>query len=300
MQKAVIVYNPKSRNAPKTERLEALAAEYAPHGWEIVLRRTEAPQHAVDIAGDCAHQGIDAVFACGGDGTINEVVNGLAGSQTALGVIRGGMGNVFAKEVGVSRDPSQAVRVLLEGKRRRFDVGRVNGRAFLLMAGVGFDAAVVRAVPGGPKRLLGSTSYALWGLWQAAGAYRPRKVSLRIDGEEREARLYWLLLGNTRSYGGILNVTSEAFVNDGWLDTYVFEGGSPAWIASTALRLASRRQAGGRGVSFHHVRDLEVLTPGLPVQIDGEHCGETPARFTTEPNAVDILLPAGRGLELFL
>jgi YegS/Rv2252/BmrU family lipid kinase len=297
MERARIVYNPNARNAPSRERLQAAARAVAP-AWNIDLVATQAAGHAIELARAAVQDGLSAVFACGGDGTVNEVVNGLAGTQCALGVLRGGMGDVFAKEVGIPKQVERALTMQLNGDRRRFDLGRAGDRYFLLMAGIGFDAEVVRRVPDGAKRRLGSTSYALWAT-KLAFRHRAGRVQLSVDGVSRESELFWALLGNTRSYGGIIDITSEARVDDGLLDAYVFEGHGLAWEAATLAKLALRKQDGSRGVTFRRVRDLSIDTPGLAVQADGEYLGETPMRFCVEASALDVLLPRGRGLELF-
>ncbi len=297
MERARIVYNRFARNAPSIQRLQAAATAAAP-AWQVEIFNTDAPGHATRLAREAAESGAGAVFACGGDGTVNEVVNGLAGTPTALGVLRGGMGDVFGREISISRDPETALLAQLDGDRRRFDLGLVNDRHFLLMAGVGIDAAVVRAVPDAWKRRLGSTSYALWAT-RLLLHYRPEKVALTIDGVRRSVELAWLLLGNTRSYGGIARIASDALVDDGLLDAYLFEGHGVFWEALTALKLALRRHHGARGVSFHRPRQLIIETPGLPVQADGEYVGETPVTFSVDPQALDVLLPAGHGRELF-
>lgn len=297
MERALIVYNRVARNAPPIDRVQTAASAAAPD-WQVEILVTDGPGHATQLARDAATGGAGAVFACGGDGTVNEVANGLAGSQTALGVLRGGMGDVFAREVGISRRVEVALPSQLDGDRRRFDLGLVGDRHFLLMAGVGIDAEVVRAVPDAWKRRLGSTSYALWAV-KILLRYRPRPVQLTIDGEARQAELGWLLLGNTRSYGHVARITAEALVDDGLLDAYVFEGRGLRWEALTALRLALRHHHGAPGVSFHRVSRLEIETPGLAVQADGEYIGETPMTFAVEPAALDVLLPAGHGRELF-
>jgi YegS/Rv2252/BmrU family lipid kinase len=298
MQRAVIVLNPASRNAPPMSRLQAAARPFAAEGWQIETHATRAPGHAVELAREAAASGASVVFSCGGDGTINEVLNGIAGTASALGVLRGGMGDVFGKEAGIPRPPEQALRVLVDGERRRFDLGRADHRYFLVMAGVGFDADVVRAVPGLPKKLLGSTSYVLWGAAVIA-RYRPRDVRLRIDGEEMDAHLYWLLLGNTRSYGGVINIAGHARADDGRLDAFLFEGSGIRRIAATSARILRHRLHGAPGVTNRAVEQLEVLTEGLPVQIDGEYIGLTPMRFSVAPAAVDILLPRGAVPHLF-
>jgi YegS/Rv2252/BmrU family lipid kinase len=297
VEKGLIVYNPRARNAPALGRLLAAAQSVAP-AWQIDVVETEAAGHGVTLAREAASSGASVVFACGGDGTINEVVNGLAGTSCALGVLRGGMGDVFAKEVGIPKQPERALALQLDGERRRFDLGTAGERCFLLMAGVGFDAEVVRRVPESAKQRLGSTSYALWGARQLM-AYRPKRVEMEIDGQRRQADLFWALLGNTRSYGGIFDITSEALVDDGLLEVYVFDGRGAGWEALTAARLVTRRLAGAKGVSFQRVRELSIETAGLAVQVDGEYLGETPMRFGVQPAALDVLLPRGRGRELF-
>jgi len=298
MQRAVIVLNPKSRNAPPRPVLEAAARTLQPDGWQIDIRSTEAPRHAAELAREAAGEGASVVFACGGDGTINEVTNGLAHTESALGVLRGGMGDVFGREVGVPRDPEAALRILLDGERHRVDLGLAGERYFLLMAGIGFDADVVQAVPSLPKRLLGSTSYGLWGAYVMA-RYRSRNVILKVDGVEQELRLYWLLLGNTRSYGGIIQIASGAIVDDGLLDAYVFEGRGVGRLIRTAARIVRHHVEGGAGIIFQRVQSLEIISRGLSVQVDGEYLGETPMRFSVAPAALDVLLPKGAAPHLF-
>jgi YegS/Rv2252/BmrU family lipid kinase len=296
LERAVIIYNPNARNAPKTERLKSAADLYRIHGWQIDLLPTEAAGHATLLAREAAEAGTPVIFSCGGDGTLNEVVNGTVHTPAHVSVIRGGTGNVFAKEINVGRTPEKALRVLIEGEEGRFDLGKANDRYFLLMCGIGFDASVVGKVPTRPKRLLGTTSYVLWGMAEAT-RYRGKPVRIRLgDDEEQEIDLYWLLLGNTRSYGGVLNITHEAIADDGLLDAYLFAGSRLP--ITTAARLAMQRQDGAPGVSFQRIQELEILTPGIPVQADGEYFGETPMTFTVEKQAVTFLMPPGQGRQL--
>ncbi|HLF76842.1 MAG TPA: diacylglycerol kinase family protein [Dehalococcoidia bacterium] len=298
MRKAAVIYNPAARTAPKRQRLHDAAASLEPDGWQVELLATEAAGHATQLAREAAAAGAEVVFACGGDGTINEVVNGLVHSQTALGALRAGMGNVFVKEIGMPRAPAAALRVLLDGELRRFDLGLANGRYFLLMASIGIDANVVKRVPNKTKRLLGSISYELYGLLELVN-YKPQLTTLKFDGQTWQGDLFWALFGNTRSYGGVLNITSRALVDDGLLDAYVFEGQGPGWVASTLLRVIGGRHEGASGVSYVQAREIEVETPGLPVQADGEYFGQTPMRFSVVPAALDVLLPRGKAERLF-
>ncbi len=274
-------------------------APYAQRGWQIDLEFTRAPGHGIQLAREATASGVDTVIACGGDGTLNEVINGLAGSETRLALLRAGTGNVFAKEVGVPRDLEEALSVLVDGEERRFDLGLAGGRYFLLMCGIGIDAEIVRRVPSSPKRLLGTAIYGLWGM-VVLPIFRPRRVSLKVDGEEdaHDVDLSWLLLGNTRSYGGVIDITSHAVADDGLLDAYIFAGNSYHWAASTVMRVALKRQKHAPGIYTRRLREIEILTPGLPVQADGEYIGRTPIKVSVVPRALSILLPSGRRQQL--
>lgn len=268
-------------------------------GWLVDLQATERPGHASALAAQAVRAGSRLVFACGGDGTVNEVVNGLAGTGVALGVLRGGMGNVFAKEIGVPRNPGRALLAQIEGEERVCDLGLAGGRYFLLMAGIGLDASVVRMVPDDWKRRLGSTSYALYGLPQAF-RYTQGQVTISLDGKSEEVSPFvWMLLANTRSYGGVLDVAGRATVDDGLLDAYVFRGAGPAWTLAMAARLLLRRHAEAQDVSFNRVSQAALETPGLPVQVDGEYLGETPMNFSVAAGALRVRLPKGKGTKLF-
>jgi diacylglycerol kinase family enzyme len=107
------------------------------------------------------------------------------------------------------------------------------------------------------------------------------------------------MLSNTRSYGGVIRIASNALVDDGLLDAYIFEARNPLRLATTATRLARHRFEGSPDITEARIRELEVLTPGLRVQIDGEYIGETPVRFTVAPAALDILLPPAAAPSLF-
>jgi YegS/Rv2252/BmrU family lipid kinase len=306
VKRASIVYNPKARNAPSHQRLLDAAAVQAMRGWEVTVAATEAPMHAVELAREAVLAGSEVVLACGGDGTLNEVINGIVGSDVTLGVLRAGTGNVFGKEVHVPRPIEDALAVLSRGQVYRFDLGYAEGegvvggspgdggprRHFLCMAGIGFDGAVVRDVPATPKRLLGTTSYVIWGAAEAL-RFKGRPVEVTIDGDAAHVDLYWALLGNTRSYGGVANVALEAVADDGALDVYLFSGKGMTSIVRLGALIALRRHQRASGVAYRKGREVEIRSPGLQVQADGEYFGETPMGFGVVQRAIKVLLMPG-------
>jgi YegS/Rv2252/BmrU family lipid kinase len=305
-KRALFVVNPAARGAPPIERLRA--AIDGLEGWETSLETTTGPGHATELARSAAERGLDVVVACGGDGTVNEVANGLAGSATALAAVPGGTANVWAKEMRLPRDPSAAVRLLSDGEIRTVDLGRASAirgsasgggdRYFLLMAGVGFDAAIVRRVSGALKRRLGAAAYLLQGL-RCVLSHRAVAADLRADGKPQPDGLYWLLLGNTRSYAGVLNITHQAKVDDGRLDLCLLQRGGLLRFVWLALWVLLRRHHRRAGVLYRKVESLEVRTPGLPVQVDGEYLTETPLRFEVVAGALRVVVPRGLRSPLF-
>ncbi len=267
-------------------------------GWETSLEVTEGPGHATELARAAAGRALDAAVACGGDGTVNEVANGLVRSPTALAVVRGGTANVWAKEAHLPKSIDAAVRVVEDGETRTIDLGRAGDRYFLLMSGVGFDAAIVRAVADGLKRQLGAAAYLVSGL-RLGLTYGARETDLLADGEPLSGPLYWLLLGNTRNYAGVIDLTHRALVDDGELDLLVLRRGGLlrlGWLLPWALL---RRHDGRAHVVYRRVTSLEVRTPGLPVQVDGEYLTETPMRFEAASAALRVLVPRGLRSGLF-
>lgn len=296
--------NPTARGAPSLKKLQECLLWLEQQGWDAALTLTEERGHATSLARDAAGKGTDVVVACGGDGTVNEVTNGLAGSGSALAVIPGGTANVWAKEVRIPRNPLRAVRLLAEGEVRRLDLGLVRFHAggeryFLLMAGVGLDGHIVGMVPERLKRRLGAAAYVVHGLREAL-RYRSTRTTLAIDGSPLEVELNWLLAGNTRSYGGVVNVARQACADDGLLDVYVFQGHGVRRMFAHGLRILARAHERAPGVAYVRAKDIELAEPcALPVQVDGEFVGLAPLTISIAPAALSVVVPAGVRSPLF-
>jgi len=303
-QRALLLVNPVARGSPPLAKLRLATAWLEAQGWGAKLVLTEQKGHAVELAAEAAADGYDVVVAGGGDGTINEVANGLATSDTALAVIRGGTANVWAKEVKIPRDPLKAVRLLVDGQRRRIDLGVAEAAAggqryFLLMAGVGLDGYVVSRIPEDLKQRLGATAYVLHGLREGL-RYRCRDTTLIIDGESVTVPLYWLLASNTRSYGGVINVAHRAVADDGLLDVYVFQGHGIRQALLHGLRVVSRRQDGAAKVAHRRARRIELPgPPDLEAQVDGDSLGFVPRVLRVAPAALTVVVPSTLKSPLF-
>jgi YegS/Rv2252/BmrU family lipid kinase len=263
-------------------------------GWSVDLVQTDHAGHATELARQAVARGYHLAIGCGGDGTLNEIVQGLAGSQTALGIIPMGTANVLAREMGLPLDPVKAAEVLLAGHVRVVDVGWAADRAFVMMAGIGFDATVVREVqeaPHRPHRWLKAPLLVI-GTVRRLFTYEGTYMHLTLDGTTERGRVMMVVVGNIRSYGGVLQITHEAYWDDGLLDVVVFYSGSLLVRLGNMVSVMLRRHKKRQGVAYHRVRTVRIWTPHpCPVQVDGDIVGETPMSFTIAPRALRVVLP---------
>jgi YegS/Rv2252/BmrU family lipid kinase len=290
--RTVIVFNPAAGNAGSLQGdLEDCCELLSGYGWSVELWPTASPGDGTRLARAAAEQGYDAVIAAGGDGTINEIVNGLAGSPTALGVLPVGTVNVWAREIGLPLQPRATTEALLKTQVRSIDLGRAGERYFLLMAGVGFDAAVVNEVRGEEKRRLGALAYVLRAI-ELSRRFRGTRARLRLDETVLRRRVLLVVLGNTQLYAGVLKITPRARIDDGLLDVCIIKGNTLLDAPLRLLSIVLQRHSVDRKLEYHRARTIRIeARPALPVQVDGELIGQTPMTIEAVPLALRVLLP---------
>ena len=296
---------------------EALAAR---HDLEVVL--TAARGHATELAAEAAADGRDAVVVLGGDGTLNEAANGLAGTPTALAVMPGGSTNVFARTIGVLPDPVDATGQLLEtlqvwderrdgyeAVRRRVGMGVVNGRRFLLHLGVGFDAAVIDRVErrGVLKRYAGHPVFVLAAVQTVVRGYDRRRPRFRIEtGQDGLEDGYFAVFLNSDPYTYLgrrpLHLAPGADLDSG-LSVVAFT----ALGARSLLGVAGRALGSGRRVARHPkvwarqgLAAAEVWAHAgagpVPYQVDGDYLGMADhLALAHTPGVLDLMVPAAPG-----
>ncbi|UCH86280.1 MAG: diacylglycerol kinase family lipid kinase [Dehalococcoidia bacterium] len=304
MQSATVIVNPVAPNLPSRRHLREAAYWLHSQGWQAEWALTRSSGDAIAMAARAAQEGRSLVVICGGDGTLNEAANGLAGSETALAVIPAGTANVWAKEVGIPRQPIAALEVAIRGQARRIDLGRASSpsgeeeRYFFMMAGLGLDGSIAASLPVNVKRYLGAATYGIMAIGQSL-TYRGQRVKLIVDGEPLETRLLMMVVGNTRHYAGVTQVTPRAYVDDGLLDACIFQGRHTLDIIFHTLRVAAQAHLRASPVLYRRVRRLEVRseTP-LPVQLDGDFYPGYPTVFEVVPAALTMMVSQKR-LPLF-
>jgi YegS/Rv2252/BmrU family lipid kinase len=263
-------------------------------GWSVELRETSGPGDASALARQAVEEGRDVVLVAGGDGTINEAVQAVAGSETALGSLPYGTVNVWARELELPLQAEQAARALVAGRIEPIDLGVAGDRYFLLMAGIGFDGAIVRKARAIEryKNRFGVLPYVASGL-TTAPFYRGADFELRYDGIIRRVQAHMLVVGNTRLYGGRFRITPKAVANDGWLDLCIIKGRGPLSLARQSLPLLLSGSIKFSDVEMLRVRDIMIdADVSQPLQLDGELGGETPAQIRVAPKALRAIIPS--------
>jgi len=297
--RARIIANPRSGSGHHRQSLRQAVDILRAHGWEIELRFTDGPGAARHLAHEAVLAGVDVVIAAGGDGTINEIIQALAGTYTALGVLPMGTINVWAREMDIPLAIKEAVQVLLHGQRRRIDLGIANGRYFLLMAGVGLDAEVTRTIEHHRLKRWGLLAYGLVALRLSIN-YRGARVRLAMNGRQIRTRILQIVIGNTRLYAGAFHFTGQALCDDGLLDVCIIRRQGFLSRLHVVFNALQHHPHLGPRVTVERCEQLYLDAPQrLPVQLDGEPAGTTPLECHVVPATLDVLVPATAPASLF-
>jgi YegS/Rv2252/BmrU family lipid kinase len=273
------------------------------HGLRFEHDMTEAPGHAIELAREAAGNGYDTVVSVGGDGTINEVVNGLYASgnirSAALGIVSTGTGSDYIRTIGVSRRSEEACRSFLQPKKRAVDLGVVeyteNGkkreRLFVNFAGFGFDAEIVRRVTRQFKALGSLPSYLL-GVLTTLVAYRNKDISLKVDGEPIDKRVCTVIMNNGKYGGGGMFTAPGADLSDGLLDVLIVGDMSKPDLLRSLPRIYKGTHLTHPKVTLIKGKEVEVesLNGRMQLQADGELLGEVPARFRVLPSLLNVIV----------
>jgi diacylglycerol kinase (ATP) len=236
------------------------------------------------------------VIAIGGDGTINEVIQELAGSETALGVIPSGTVNVWAREVGIPLDYAGAREVLVSGQTRRIDLGKINDDYFLLMVGIGIDGEVTHAVEKKTAKRFGVLGYLLIGTWLSLG-YPAFRAILQMDDQIIKTTPIQIVIGNTQLYAGAIKYTWQAKCDDGLLDVCIVRKSSMLGRIIVGIIFLLRRKEREHWVLYETGTTIKIYTRNpVAIQIDGDPKGYTayghiPTTVSVVSGALKVIVP---------
>lgn len=287
-RRVLVICNP-TAGTMSARRLARVIKSLSALGAMVTVRRTTAAGDAQTFAAEASPSCCDVVVAAGGDGTINEVVNGLAGKDLPLALLPLGTANVLAAEIDLPRRSRDLARMAMTGPCRPVCLGIGNGRRFVMMAGVGFDAHLVARINPNIKRLFGKVTYVVEGL---LGMFRfPRRCyTVTVDGVPYQAAS--VVIANGRYYGGRFTCARDACLTDDTLEVCLFTSTGPVSVLRYGWALLRGRLHLRR--DFIIVRGRQVMITGSgaePVQFDGDIGAHLP--LTVETAARTLLLVGG-------
>jgi YegS/Rv2252/BmrU family lipid kinase len=304
IRNALIIHNPLAgrRRGRRAQQLDAARKILAGAGIEADVQATWDSGAATALAQQAVQQGRQLVIVCGGDGTVNEAVNGLAGSRVPLAVLPAGTANVLAKELGIPWDIPRAARLVAQGALRRIALGLATSlptcetrRYFLCVAGAGADGVMVYSLDAALKHRAGILAYWLEGFRQV---FRYDFPMFRITTASRKLEATLVVVGRTKHYGGPFRITTEA-------DLFADEFELAAYTTRSAFRYLSYLPAVWLGwlrrmrdVHFWKATSLRCEPLGdqaVYAQVDGEPAGRLPMEFSIVPDALTLVVPAAGG-----
>lgn len=260
-------------------------------GHLVEVKLTAAAGDATSQAAEAATRGVDVVVAAGGDGTVNEVVNGLDGFDVPLGILPLGTANDFARQVGIPADADHAMDVILQKKPKRFDTASLNGRRFLNVSTGGVGAEATAETPASAKETLGPLAYAVSGMRKLA-EFKPYSGTFVGDDFNFSGEFLMFAVGLMKSTGGGTMVTPMASATDGLLDLCIVEAMTRREFATVALMVKKGDHVGHPRVHYKQLRNVTIDAPEpLSVNVDGEN--SVGRRFTYRARPRDLWVHVG-------
>ena len=299
----VFLVNPASANGSTGRRWPELARRAAAAGLEGATLFSERQGHLAELAREAALDGAELLVVVGGDGSVNEVANGLAGlgRQPEIAIVPRGTGWDFSRTFGIPRKIDDAVQIALEGDVRTIDLGRASYRAwdgsdatawFANVASAGMSGAIAKRANETTKALGGKASY-LWATFAVFSGWEATEIEVVVDGERRTGRMFDVVVANGRFFGGGLQICPEAEPDDGLFDVLTIGDVTKRDLVQTMPKMY-------RGTHLPHPK-AELLrgssvtvtseTP-LPIELDGEQPGTTPVTFEVA-GALRLRVPRG-------
>jgi diacylglycerol kinase (ATP) len=296
--KAVFLVNPASGNGSTGKRWPELAHRAARLGLEGETLFSERPGHLTELAREASDRGLLVVV--GGDGTLNEVANGVAGTGAEIAVLPNGTGQDFGRTYGIPTKFDEAVKVALDGKTRTVDAGRVHYRTsagddterwFANVGSVGMSGAVAQRANSTSKALGGRVTF-FYALTRVFLEWKNTEITVRLDEGERTGRMHDVILANGQWHGGAMWLAPDAQPDDGLFDVVLIGDVSMIDFLTTAPKIYKGKHVGHPKVEILRSATVGVEAPEhLPIEVDGEQIGTTPATFEVVPAALRVRVP---------
>lgn len=290
MAKRLLIVNPASRRARSRRFFSRLIQELHALGLGSEVAVSRSPAHPAELTREAVQRGYDLVVAVGGDGLVSQVARELVGSETALGIVPAGVGNDFARGLGIPLRMPEACRVLAQGSVRTVDVGRVNDRYFFSVAVIGFAAEVNRRA----NQLSWFPFPGIYTVTTLATIFTYKPLCFTVSADGRESCYYgWMMAaGNTWSCAAGMALLPAARPDDGLLDVCVVEGIGRGQLLFAFPRVFLGSHVYHKGVETVRVREMTMQADSpCDIYADGERVGALPATLSVVPRALKVIVP---------
>ena len=286
----VFIINPKSGVERQKEINQAIIAHLDEHKYSHEIWQTEYARHGTVLAAEAAQQGAYAVVAVGGDGSVNDVVRGLMGTNTLLGIIPKGSGNGMARTIRIPLDTAEAIKLINKGNTGDMDVAFANGEAFISNAGVAFDALISKKFAKSERR--GLMIYS-WLVTKYMWLYKERLFKITVDGKEYESLAFMVNVANGQQFGYNFKIAPMANYSDGVLDVIIIRKFPKILGGTLVLRAMTGTIVKSPFVKHLTGKEITISNPLLKLmQTDGDaHESVNEIKFTVQKAAQKVLVP---------
>ncbi|HYA12402.1 MAG TPA: diacylglycerol kinase family protein [Thermodesulfovibrionales bacterium] len=294
----ILICNPTAKKA-SGRKIAKASHSLESRGYAVEVLFTERKRHAENLAREAVKRFPSLIIAAGGDGTFNEVINGIAGSEVPMAILPLGTTNVLAKELGIPEDIERALEIALQNTPKTISLGKISGicgnqltchpslvtRYFVLMAGIGFDGEAVLGVNETLKKFSGKGAYIYSGI-RTLFRFRPSELFFHIDGVTISG--YTAIIGKAAKYGGNYRISPDARLSDPFFYVCLFKGKNRSDILRYVFGIVTNRHLKFRDVEYRKATTIEVKG-NAHIQIDGDYFGKTPVKVEVVPNIVRLI-----------
>jgi len=291
MIKTKLIFDPISGGGIGKEYINDVVEKLKNNKVDLDLYYTKKVGDAREVAKEIKENEFDVVAVMGGDGTINEVINGLFPTNIPITIIPSGVANVFANEVGILRNPLKACEAIYKGNLYEVDLGKINDSYFLSLASIGFDSHVLKDTPPSLKRKYGKLAYIYTGL-KTVFSYEPSPIYVTVKENAKKKKCYFMVVGNVSIYGTpYVKMTPKASVNDGLLDVCLFKKENFINYFRYFLGAIFKIHTQFPDVEYFQTDKFYVESEKpLLVEVDGDVWGELPTTFSILKQGLRVLL----------
>ena len=266
-EKVTFIVNPISGTGKQKKIEKEIRQNLDRKKFDYEILYTKRPHHATELSKEAAKNGSSIIVAVGGDGSVNEVAQGIIGTNSALAIIPTGSGNGFARHFSIPTEPGKAIQVINKGHEQWIDTVKMNDQSYLGVAGIGFDADVSRAFAKLDMR--GLASY-LFVVLSELPLYKPRDYDLVIDGKPLHTKAFLICFANTGQYGNNAFIAPHAQIDDGYLDLIIWKAFPPHAAPKLVHDLFTKHLGDSKYTETYRCQEVILKKPLHTLHMDGE------------------------------